>query len=68
VQLFALKFGDAAAVTVCTPSPEPAVKLNVQVDLAVPEVCFAVWAPDISTHFVSDEVVTVSVSAPPCLA
>jgi hypothetical protein len=38
VQLFALKLGDAAAVTVLTPSPVPAVKLNVQDDFAVAEV------------------------------
>jgi hypothetical protein len=32
VQLFALKFGEAAAVTVCRPLPLPAVKLKVQLD------------------------------------
>jgi hypothetical protein len=68
VQLLALKFGEAAAVTAWDPLPAPAVKLNVQVDLAVLDVCRAVWAPVISTHFVSLDVFTVSVSAPFCFA
>jgi hypothetical protein len=68
VQLLALKFGEAAAVTVCTPSPAPAVKVNVHDDLAVLDVCRLACAPVTSTHFVSDEVVTVSVSAPPLFA
>jgi hypothetical protein len=38
VQLFALKLGDAAAVTVLTPSPVPAVKLNVHDDFALLDV------------------------------
>jgi hypothetical protein len=40
--LFALKFGEAAAVTVCTPSPLPALRAKVQLDLAVLEVWRAV--------------------------
>jgi hypothetical protein len=63
-----LKFGEAAAVTVWTPSPVPAVKLNVQVDFAVLDVWRAVCAPVTSTHLVSLDVITVSVRAPPFLA
>jgi hypothetical protein len=68
VQLLALKLGAAAAVTDWTPSPLPAVKLNVQLDLALLDVCRAVKAPVTCTHFVSEEVLTVKVSAPPFLA
>src|SRR5215212_9913487 len=68
VQLLALKLGEAAALTACTPLPAPAVKMNVQDDFAVLLVCMAVCAPVIWTHFVSLEVVTVSVKAPPFFA
>lgn len=68
VQLLALKLGDAVAVTVLTPSPVLAVKLKVQLDFAEVEVWCPLNAPMTSTHFVSLEVVTVSVNAPPCLA
>jgi len=67
-EFWALKFGDAAAVTVLTPSPVPAVKLNVHVDFAVEDCWCAVCAPVMSTHLVSLEVLTVSVSAPPFFA
>jgi len=60
--------GEAEAVTVCIPSPDPAVKLNVHDDFAVEDVWWSVWAPVMSTHFVSLDVVTVSVSAPPLFA
>jgi hypothetical protein len=68
VQLLALKFGEALAVTVFTPSPVPATRENVHDDLAVVDVWRVVKAPVSSTHLVSDDVVTVSVSAPPFLA
>jgi hypothetical protein len=68
VQAPALKFGDAAALTVWTPSPEPAVNENDHDDFAVSEVCRALWAPVIWTHFVSLDVNTLSVSAPPFFA
>src|SRR6266545_2548876 len=66
VQLLALKFGEAAAVTVLTPSPVPAVNGNDHDDFGVAEV----WrgAPVTSTHFVSADVVTVRVRAAPFLA
>ncbi len=63
-----LKLGDAAAVTDCTPSPEPAVVVNVQVDLAVADCWWPVKAPATSTHSVSLLALTVRVSAPPDLA
>ena len=68
MQLLALKFGDAAAVTALTPSPAGAVVVNVQLVLAVEDVWRAREAPVTSTHLVSLDVVTVSVSAAPCLA
>jgi hypothetical protein len=69
VQLLALKFGDAAMVTAWAPFPAGAVKVNVQELLAVEDVWGAGSnAPLTSTHFVSDDVVTVSVRAPPCFA
>jgi hypothetical protein len=66
--LFALKLGDAAAVTVGTPSPVPAVKPKVHDDFAVDDCWWPLKSPVTSTHFVSVEVVTVSVNAWPFLA
>jgi hypothetical protein len=63
-----LKLGDAAAVTLCSPSPPGAVKVNTQVDLAVVDWSCPVKAPATSTHLVSLLALTVSVRAPPCLA
>lgn len=61
------KLGEAAAVTACMPLPDPAVKVNVHDDLAI-DVCRPERSPATSTHLVSDEVVIVSVNAPPFLA
>lgn len=66
--LLLLNFTEAVAVTACAPSPEPAVVVNVQEDFAVLDCWWPVKAPATSTHWVSLLVVTVSVSAPPCLA
>src|SRR6266511_427548 len=68
VQLLALKFGEAAAVTVRMPSPVPAVNGNDHDDFGVVDVWRAECAPVTWTHLVSADVVTVRVRAPPFLA
>ena len=69
VQLLALKFGDAATVNAWAPSPAGAVVVNVQFDFAVADVWRgSVAAPVTATHWVSLDVTTVRVGAPPCLA
>jgi hypothetical protein len=68
VHLPCLFMSEAAAVTAFTPSPAVAVVVKVHVDFGVVDSWWAVKAPATSTQCVSDEVVTVSVSAWPCLA
>jgi hypothetical protein len=63
-----LKFFEAVTVTVLTPSPAPAVNVKDQAVFPGGEVWRPVCAPVSSTHSTSSDVLTVSVSAPPCFA